>query len=308
MEKCALITGVGGQDGHYLSQLLLSKNYRVVGMGIQKANLGLEYIECNISEKEKVTAAIRDLHPDEIYNLAGISSIRIAESNPQLATAVNSKGVSNIIEAIRTHAPHCRLFQASSAYIFAPSMEKKTEDSPVGPQTTYGKTKLQAQLAVKKAREDGIFACSGILFNHESALRTEDFVTRKVSKAAAQFALGKRSAPLMLGDMDAVRDWGFAGDYVEAMWMMLQAKAPKDYIIATGIAHSVRELCRKAFECVELDYAKYTAADPQLAARKEGNLHVGDPSLIKKELNWRAKTSFEELVEMMVKEDLKNLG
>jgi len=307
MGKCALITGIHGQDGHFLGGMLRSKGYRVAGISPNHADGESGTSVCDITDRQAVREVIRGVNPDEIYNLAGISSISNAENDMARAFAVNADGVKNLLEAAGEFAPRCRFFQASSAYVFASSTERKNEQSPFGPTTTYGKTKLAAHMAVAEARKRGMFACCGILFNHESPLRTQDFVTQKIATAAAEFARKKRTAPLVLGNLDAVRDWGYAGDYVEAMFLMLKNATPKDYVIATGKAHTVRDVCKMAFGHVGLDYEGYVRTDPALVRKDEKNLHVGDPALIRKDLNWAAKTTIESLVAMMVDENLKKL-
>jgi GDPmannose 4,6-dehydratase len=200
--------------------------------------------------------------------------------------------------------PKARLFQASSGYIFSQGAGNKTESSPFGPSGVYGKHKLEAHLMVSAARDDGLFAASGILFNHESPMRGAEFVTRKVAIAAAEFKLGLRSVPLKLGNLDSVRDWGFAGDYVQGMRLMLQADAPKDYVISTGVGHTVADLCREAFGYVGLDYKDHVEIESAASGNHGPSILVGDPSLIKKDLNWSAKMQFSELVQMMVEHDL----
>ena len=309
MVKKAIIFGAGGQDGHYLNRLLGQKGYRVLGTGAggQAGESAGEYQKCDITSREQVEKVVSGFLPDEAYNLAAVSSPKIAEEAPALAHAVNVDGVENLIGAIERHCPKCRIFHASSGYIFAPSADAKNEKSPFGASGEYAKTKLQAHFLVAQARKRGMFAANGILFNHESPLRGEEFVTRKVTHAAAQFKLGMRKERLLMGDLDSVRDWGFAGDYVEAMWMMLQAKKPADYVIATGEAHSVREFCEVAFSRLGMDYGKFVGTYPALLRPKGINRLVGDITLIKKELGWMPKTSFAQLVEMMVGADIASL-
>ncbi len=302
--KKSLIFGINGQDGHYLGRLLLEKGHEVLGAGRgQPCGIG-GYIACDISDQGAVSSVIAKALPDEIYNLAGISSPIANEKEPKLAYAVNVKGVENIISAISSHCPSARLFQASTGYIFSPGPDRKTERSALGPSGAYGKQKLEAHLLVADARKGGMFAANGILFNHESPLRSADFVTRKVTQAAAAFKQGRRTSQLPMGGLDSVRDWGFAGDYVEAMRLMLQSGAPKDYVISTGIGHSVADLCGIAFGHVGLDYGKYVSVESGIVPQTTPSVLVGDPSLIRKDLNWSAKMPFEELVRMMVDHDL----
>ncbi len=302
----SLIMGSSGQDGHYLAKLLLGKGREVFGAGrAEKGNgSGIEYSACDITDKGQVRALVESLAPDEIYNLAGISSPQMNEASPALAFAVNATGVENLLSAISECSPESRLFQASTGYIFKSGPGIKRENSPLGPDSEYGKSKLAAHAAVASAREGGLFCANGILFNHESPLRGTGFVTRKITKAAADFKKGIRREPLALGSMGAVRDWGFAGDYVEAMWLMMQAGKPKDYIIATGAGHTVEDICRIAFGHVGLDYRNHISQDRSLLRKTGPSALVGDPSLIRNDLNWSAKTSFEELVKMMVDFDL----
>ena len=303
MPKTALIFGANGQDGSYLSEFLASKGYVVVGAGLKSASPGFEYQICDVADGKRVDSLVSEVQPDETYNLAGMAVPRLCEEQPALAHSVNVQGTKNVISAIESHARHCRLFNASTAYIFSPGMGRKNEGSEFGPTGVYGKTKLLAHIAAAEARKRGIFSANGILFNHESPLRPPEYVTRKVTLAAAEFKKGLRTEPLGLGSLSAVRDWGFAGDYVKAMWLMLQAQEPKDYVIATGVGHSVAEWCEAAFGYVGLDYTKHVAFNDD-AEKAGGDVLVGDPSLIKRDLNWSADTPFEKLVGMMVEADL----
>jgi GDPmannose 4,6-dehydratase len=300
----SLIMGVNGQDGHYLSKLLLGKGHKIIGAGRAKKSHGFEYAVCDITHKGQVRHLVEAVAPDEIYNLAGVSSPAICENNPGLAFSVNVNGVENLLSAISECCPKSRLFQASTGYIFKSSQAIKNEGSQIGPDGAYGKNKLLAHQKVAEARATGLFAVNGVLFNHESPLRGTEFVTRKITKAAAELRRGLRSEPLRLGNMDAIRDWGFAGDYAEAMRLMLQASEPKDYIIATGEGHTVTDICKVAFGHLGMDYHDHITIDQSLVRKTGPNVLVGDPSLIRNDLNWSAKTSFKELVEMMVDFDL----
>jgi len=308
MSKKALIFGVGGQDGHYLSKLLLGKGCEVAGCGVRPAKApdgGLEYHVCDITDAAQVESLVSKVAPDEAYNLAGISSPSLNERDLALSYAVNAQGAKNVIAALQKHAPSCRFFQSSTAYIFAPSSSPHGEKDLLGPTGAYGKSKLEAHLATTNARKSGLYAANGILFNHESPLRPVGFVTRKITAAAAEFRLGKRIAPLELGNVNAVRDWGFAGDYVKAMWLMLQQNEPKDYVIATGAGHTVLDFCNVAFSHVGLDYKAHTTIQQSLMRKNEVDVLVGDPSSIRRDLKWSANTTFAELVAMMVDADLK---
>jgi GDPmannose 4,6-dehydratase len=300
----SLIFGINGQDGHYLGPLLESKGQVVFGAGRRRNSAHTNHFECDISDKASVGAVLARVRPDEIYNLAGISSPVENEAHPGLAYNVNVKGVGNIISAMGEHCPDARLLQASSGYIFSPGAERKSEQSKFGPTGAYGKHKLEAHMLVCDARKRGLFAANGILFNHESPMRSPEFVTRKVTQAAAEFKQGRRTSALPMGDLEAVRDWGFAGDYVEAMQLMLAAPLPKDYVIATGKGHSVAQLCEEAFSRVGLDYKHHIFQDKALVRKDGPDTLVGDPSLIRKDLNWFAKMPFREMVRMMVDHDL----
>ena len=308
MAKRALIYGIIGQDGQYLSRLLLEKGYSVAGTSRNEGSLpGVEkiYSADLAGETEHFLFPLNDFSPDEVYNLAGISSPRVADANPVAALKVNSQAPIAMLGAIAKLGNKARFFQASSAYMFS-GQQRVNEASQPSPAGEYGRSKLQAHLAVAECRKKGAFACSGILFNHESPLRSPDFVTRKISLAAAEFALGKRQGLLSLGSLDARRDWGFAGDYVEAMWLMLQQEKPGDYVIATGEQHSVRDFCKEAFSHAGLDYEKCIVSDPGLMRRPETGVSA-DIHRAREALGWKPKTSFKQLVHMMVDEDIRIL-
>ncbi len=308
MVKKALIYGISGQDGFYLSKLLSEKGYLVAGAAREK---------CAPPYAQKAYAAdlagkpgeflfpITDFSPDEIYNLAGISSQQEAEATPLLAARVNAEAVKRMLECMQKSCPNSRFFQASSAYIHS-GVGVVDEKRKPAPSTIYGKTKLAAQLHVKEARERGMFACCGILFNHESPRRGGNFVTRKITMGAARIKLGLAKS-IALGNLDAKRDWGFAGDYVEAMWLMLQQQKPDDFVIATGESHSVREFCELAFSHVGMDYKKYVKSDAAYLRPAEVDMLLGNASKAKEKLGWKPKTGFSALVSMMVDEDLKVL-
>lgn len=306
MAKKALIYGISGQDGFYLSELLSKKGYVVAGVaregGSRQQHAKKTYVADLAGKPDGFLFPITDFMPDEIYNLAGISSMQEAEANPALAMKVNAEAVKLMLGRMRQSCPKARFFQASSGYIYSGS-GIVDETSVPNPSNVYGKTKLAAQLYVKEARESGAFACCGILFNHESPRRGATFVTRKITMGAARIKLGLAES-LPLGNLDSMRDWGFAGDYVEAMWLMLQQKQPGDFVIATGESHTVRDLCEAAFSHVGLDYKQYVKADPSLVRKGEPVLQA-DISRAKERLGWEPTTAFSGLVSMMVDEDLK---
>ena len=309
MGKRALIYGIFGQDGHYLSKLLSSKGYEVAGVS-RKARAGSDgkiYCADLAGEPEDFLAPIGDFSPDEIYSLAGISSHREIGENPSLTFRVNAAAPIAMLQKIAGMEKKPRFFNASTAYIFAGRGGTVDEGTALMPCGIYGISKLASHLMAVHFRKQGLFACNGILFNHESPRRSEDFVTRKITAAAAAFKLGRRKEPLALGNLDAQRDWGYAGDYVEAMWLMLQQKEPDDYVIATGESHSVREFCQEAFSHVGLDWEKYVKTDQSLVRPEEAALSA-DISRARHKLGWKPRVNFKELVSMMVEEDLRRLG
>ncbi len=308
MKKRALIYGISGQDGYYLSKLLSSKGYMVAGAsqsGLQMPSAQKVYMANFAGSPKDYIFPIDDFEPDEIYNLAGISNPRIANAEPQAAFKINSEPVEAILKFLLEKKSSCGFFQASSAYMFGGSGNISEKSLPA-PFDVYGESKLRAHIAVGEYRHKGIFACSGILFNHESPLRPHEFVTRKITSAAAAFSLGKKTGLLELGNLDAMRDWGFAGDYVEAMWLMLQQKKSNDYVIATGEQHTVREFCIEAFSHVGLDYNKYVSVNKDFMRSKELTI-TADTTAINTDLGWKPKVSFKQLVHMMVDEDVNIL-
>ena len=303
-----MITGVNGQDGQYLSRLLPRKGYRVIGTGLAaKSGAICEYVQCDVSSERQVLSLIREKKPDEIYNLAVFLSGEWNEVDQKRAVEVNVNGPLNLISAMEQERPSARLFQASTGYIFKPSPKPLDEKSAIGPANDHARTKWEAHKSVISARKRGLFAVNGILFNHESPLRPRNFLVHKVTDFAARAKRSMQQGNLRLGNILTVRDWGFAGDYVEAMHLMLCSKKPGDYVIATGTGHTAEDACRAAFSEVGLNYMDYLEIDKKLFREKEVDFMVGNPALIKKELGWRAKTSFEELVGMMVKADLSAL-
>jgi GDPmannose 4,6-dehydratase len=308
MQKTALIYGVSGQDGSYLSALLVSKGYKVAGVARQGGFPdGVQGIVADLAgPPEPYLDPISSLCPQEIYNLAAVSSPPAADADSRLAERVNAGAPKAMLARVMRDSPKSRFFQASSAYVYSGSRMPVNEESAPAPLTEYGRAKLAAQRAVAEARFGGAFACSGILFNHESPRRGENFVTRKISLGVAKIKLGLADR-LVLGNLDARRDWGFAGDYVEAMWLMLQQKQPDDYVIATGEAHSVRDFCREAFACAGLDYEKHVESSPAYMRPSEVDLLIGDPGKARASLGWKPKVGFQGLVRMMVEADLAHV-
>jgi len=315
--KTALITGITGQDGAYLADFLLKKGYHVYGMLPQRSSSSLwrldflgitgqiRFVQGDMTDISSLLKMIKTCKPDEIYNLAAQSFVGSSWQQPILTCNVTGMGVLNLLEAVRLSQCPCKVFQASSSEMFGfvqqPVQHEKT---PFYPRSPYGVAKLFGHWITVNYREShGLFACSGIMFNHESPLRSLHFVTRKVTHAVANIVCGRQSK-VRLGNLDAKRDWGFAGDYVEAMWLMLQQKEPDDFVIATGRSVSVRYMCKTAFDCVGLNYADYVETDPALFRPAEVDTLLGDPSKAKAILGWEAKTSFEETIRLMVEADL----
>ena len=319
MTKTALITGVTGQDGSYLAELLLEEGYRVVGMTRRSSTATneriahiadrIEVAQGDLLDQASLVEALRDVHPDEVYNLGAQSFVPTSWNQPVLTGEVTALGVTRMLEAIRQVDPAIRFYQASSSEMFGKVSESpQNEKSAFHPRSPYGVSKVYAHYLTVNYRESyGMFAVSGICFNHESPRRGREFVTRKVTEAAARISRGLASE-LRLGNLDADRDWGYAGDFVRAMWLMLQQDEPRDYVIATGQAHTVRDLCRAAFEHVGLDYRDYVVVDQAFMRPAEVDRLLGDASRARTELGWEPKVSFQELVEMMVDADLDRLG
>ena len=303
--KRALITGVGGQDGTLLSQFLLEREYEVFGV-VRRAHDELDgrvhLLEANLLDQVGLRAALAEAQPDEVYNLAAPSFVPQSWDAPVETAEFAAVGVTSLLEAVRAVAPAARVYQASSSEIFgAPTVSPQTEQTPLHPVTPYGVAKAYGHLIVGSYRARyGLHLSSGILYNHESPLRPETFLPRKVAVGVARIASGEQSK-LVLGDLSARRDWGYAGDYVRAMWLMLQQEEPADYVIATGESHSVEELVALAFECVGLDWREHVRVDPALV-RGRAELHklVGDPSRARARLGWIAEVSFPELVRLLV--------
>lgn len=318
LRKVALITGVSGQDGSYLAELLISKGYAVVGVvrniKIAKNKVGLPVInqvtlvEWDFINKEAITNLLKQYHPSEVYNFAAFSSGAGMFDNPIEIAEINGLAVAKILEAIRMVDINIRFCQASSREVFGEALTSpQTELTPYQPRSPYGAAKLYADAMIRiyRARYK-MFVCSAILFNHESPRRGLGFVTRKITHEAAKIKLGL-SSELLLGNLDTVRDWGFAGDTVNAMWLMLQHNTPDDYIVATGKTHTVREFCECAFDYLGLDYKNYVLEDASSYRPSEPATLVGDASKAKNRLCWQPAVSFIELVKMMVDADMQIL-
>lgn len=316
MSKRALITGITGQDGSYLSELLLEKGYKVYGLMRRSSTVNIERISHLIEDIELLNGdlldqnslmnAIRRSDPDEIYNLAAQSFVPTSWNQPDLTGEFTALGATRMLEAVRAVKPNARYYQASSSEMFGSTPQvPQNETTPFYPRSPYAVAKVYAHWITVNYRESfDVYACSGILFNHESPRRGLEFVSRKVTHGVARIKLGKQKK-LAMGTLEAKRDWGFAADYVEAMWMMLQQPTPSDYVIATGISHTVRYLIEVAFQHAGLDYREFVELDPALLRPAEVNSLCGDSSKAKRELGWAPKVSFEELIKMMVDADLE---
>jgi len=315
----ALITGIAGQDGSYMAELLLSKNYKVLGIdrfssmvtyeNLKQIQDEITLLEGNLLDQGSLVAIMEEYSPDEVYNFAALSFPEGSWSQPVVTGDVTALGVTRMLEAIRLVCPEARFYQASSSEIFGKVTEvPQSEDTPFYPRNPYGVAKMYGHWITVTYREMyGMFTCSGILYNHESPRRGLEFVTRKISHGVARIKLGLTNE-LRLGNLDGRRDWGFAGDYSEAMWLMLQQDKPDDYVICTGDTHSVREFCDAAFSHVGLDYQDYVVQDERFYRPAETKLLVGDPKRARENLGWEPRVSFEELVTMMVDADLQYLG
>jgi GDPmannose 4,6-dehydratase len=314
----ALITGITGQDGSYLAELLLAKGYRVVGMVRRASTENFERIahlrdrvelrQADLLDQLSLISLLRDVQPREIYNLAAQSFVPTSWVQPVLTAEFDAVGVTRMLEAMRLVASDARFYQASSSEMYGKVRETpQRETTPLYPRSPYGVAKVYGHYITVNYRESyDLFACSGILFNHESPRRGLEFVTRKVTDGVARIKRGL-ATELRLGNLDAKRDWGFAGDYVEAMWMMLQHDTPDDYVVATGEAHSVQELVEIAFGAVDLDWKQYVKQDPALLRPAEVEHLIGDSTKARTTLGWAPKVSFTQLVEMMVRADLARL-
>jgi GDPmannose 4,6-dehydratase len=314
----ALITGITGQDGSYLAEFLLSKGYRVCGLVRRSSTVNferlyhlqdkIELIPGDLLDQNSLISAIQQCEPKEVYNLASQSFVPTSWNQPTLTGEFTALGVTRMLEAIRLVNPGIRFYQASSSEMFGMVRESpQNENTAFYPRSPYGVAKLYGHWITVNYRESyDLFACSGILFNHESPRRGLEFVTRKASYGAARIKLG-RQKKLKMGNLDAERDWGFAGDYVEAMWQMLQQDEPTDYVVASGVAHSVRQLLEIAFGHLGMDYRDYVETDAALLRPAEVYHLLGDSSRARQELGWKPKVSFDGLIKMMVDEDLARL-
>lgn len=315
----ALITGITGQDGSYLADLLLEKGYEVYGMVRRSSTENFERIEHikdrislvhgDLLDQLSLLTNIEEIRPDEVYNLAAQSFVPASWKQPMLTGEFNALGVTKLLEAIRQIDRKIKFYQASSSEMFGKVVEvPQSEKTPFYPRSPYGVAKVYGHFITVNYRESyGIFTVSGILFNHESPRRGLEFVTRKVTDGAARIKLGLADK-LRMGNLEAKRDWGFAGDYVLAMWMMLQHDKPDNFVVATGRNHSVEELCEIAFSHLDLDYKEYVVTDPQFVRPAEVDVLLGDASHAKKTLGWEPQTSFEQMITMMVDADMKRLG
>jgi GDPmannose 4,6-dehydratase len=314
----ALITGVTGQAGSYLAEFLLSKGYNVVGMvrrsstvtfeRIQHIQNDISIVQGDLHDQSSLNAALEQYRPDEVYNLAAQSFVAASWTQAVLTGEVTALGVTRLLEAIRQVNPKCRYYQASSSEMFGKVVESpQNEATPFYPRSPYGVAKVYGHWITVNYRESyNMFAVSGILFNHESPRRGLEFVTRKISNGAARIKAGL-DKELRLGNLDSQRDWGFAGEYVEVMWKMLQQKTPQDYVIGTGEPHSVREFCEAAFNHVGLNYQDYVVQDQRFIRPSEVDRLKADPSKARRELGWAPKVGFNDLVKMMVEADLKRV-
>jgi GDPmannose 4,6-dehydratase len=317
--RTALVTGITGQDGSYLAELLLEKGYRVTGLvrrSSSERNERIAHLEGRVTlvqgdllDPVSLTHVVRTYRPDEVYNLAAQSFVPTSWSQPVLTAEFTAVGVTRLLEAVRQECPTARFYQASSSEMFGLVRESpQKETTPFHPRSPYGVAKVYGHHITVNYRESyDLFATSGILFNHESPRRGVEFVTRKITRAVARIA-ARKDHELRLGNLDARRDWGFAGDYVEAMWLMLQANEPKDYVVATGETHSVREFCELAFARVGLDWKRYVVVDESLLRPAEVEFLCGDATRARHELGWRPRLDFKGLVECMVDADVAALA
>jgi GDPmannose 4,6-dehydratase len=323
--KTALITGITGQDGSYLTEFLLEKGYTVYGLmrrsssfntdridhlyqDSHEKNVKLKLVYGDLNDASSLNRIIKQIKPDEIYNLAAQSHVRVSFDIPEYTGEITALGTTRILEAIRDSGLKTKFYQASSSEMFGnASKEAQNEQTPFYPRSPYAAAKIYSYWMTVNYREAyGMFACNGILFNHESPRRGETFVTRKITKAVARIKLGVQKK-LYLGNLDSKRDWGFAGDYVEAMWLMLQQDKPEDYVIATGATYSVREFLEEAFTYAGLDWEKYVAIDKRYLRPTEVDFLLGDASKAAKKLKWKPKVNFKKLVAMMVESDMKEV-
>ncbi len=315
MAKTAFITGINGQDGSYLAELLLAKGYRVCGMvrrsstdtfqRIEHIRGRIELHQADLLDQTSIAGVLAEVQPDEVYNLGAQSFVATSWSQPVLTAEYTAVGVTRVLDAIRQVCPKAKFYQASSSEMYGKVQAvPQREDTPFYPRSPYGVAKVYGHYITTNYRESyGMYACSGILFNHESPRRGLEFVTRKITHHVARIKYGLEKE-LRLGNMHAKRDWGFAGDYVQAMWLMLQQDKPEDYVVGTGETHTVQEFVEIAFGHAGLDWKKHVVIDPKFIRPAEVDLLLSDPSKAEKELGWRPSVSFEQLVKMMVDSDL----
>jgi len=320
--KKAFITGITGQDGSYLAESLLCKGYEIHGLIRRASTFNTDRIDHlyrdfhdpearvylhygDLSVSGQLTDLLQEIRPDEIYHLGAQSHVRVSFDMPEYTGDITGLGTLRLLEAIRKTGIQTRFYQASSSEMFGAAPPPQSESTPFQPQSPYAAAKVYAYYIVRNYRNAyNLFAANGILFNHESPRRGETFVTRKITRAATRIKLGLQQK-LFLGNLEAKRDWGFAGDYVEAMWLMLQQEKPDDYVIATGETHSVREFAEKVFEKLDLDYQKYVAVDARYFRPTEVDVLLGDAGRARKALNWAPKVSFDRLIDMMIAADLE---
>ena len=320
--KKAFITGITGQDGSYLAEFLLDKGYAVHGLIRRSSTFNTDRIDHlyrdfhdpearvylhygDLSVSGQLTDLLHDIQPDEIYHLGAQSHVRVSFDMPEYTGDVTGLGTLRLLEAIRRTGVKARFYQASSSEMFGAAPPPQSELTPFQPQSPYAAAKVYAYYVVRNYRDAyGLFACNGILFNHESPRRGETFVTRKITRAAARIKLGLQDR-LYLGNLDAKRDWGFAGDYVEAMWLILQQDRPDDFVIATGETHSVREFAERVFQKLDLDYQQYVVIDPRYFRPTEVDVLLGDSSKAKTVLGWKPRVGFDQLIDMMIAADME---
>ena len=315
----ALITGIAGQDGSYLAELLLDKGYEVFGIvrgspsaqyeNLEAVRSDVRLIQADLLDQIALLGAIQAAEPDELYNLAATSFVPASWRQPVMTAQFTAVGVTFMLEAVRITNPHIRIYQASTSEIFGATSESpQNEGSPFRPHNPYAVAKLYGHLMVSTYRENyGLHASSGILYNHESPRRPPEFVSRKITRTAAAIKLGLADE-LRLGNLDATRDWSFAGDVVEAMWLMLQQERGADYVISSGVSRTVRDMVRVAFDHVGLEYEPYVVVDPEFVRPADPVALLGDPSRARRELGWAPRTSFEQLIGSMVEQDLRELA
>lgn len=319
--KKALITGITGQDGSYLAELLIHKGYEVHGLIRRSSNFNTSRIDhlyqdshegdstlklhyADLTDGSRLVSLIEKIEPDEIYNLAAQSHVRVSFDEPEFTGSVTGLGVTRLLEAIRVSKTPARFYQASSSEMFGATPPPQDESTPFYPRSPYGAAKVYGYWMTRNYREAyGIYACNGILFNHESPRRGETFVTRKITRAVARIYKGEQKE-LYLGNLEAIRDWGLAPEYVEAMWLMLQHNNPDDYVVATGTAYSVRDFVKAAFDEVNLDWEKYTKYDPRYERPTEVDALIGDASKAQSQLGWKYKTTPMEMAKLMVRGDI----